>query len=93
MANKEHSNNVDSRNIESSVYNKDRIIFDKEKSSKQSLTNDENNDYVETVETSKPIKCDKYKNKNELLLTCDNEINNCNCYKDNNRQHKERYIE
>ena len=65
--------------------NKDSNILDKVKISKQYLTNDENNDNVETVETSNTIKCDTYENKNDLLLTCDYEINNYNYYKDNNR--------
>ena len=65
--------------------NKDSNILDKVKISKQYLTNDENNDNVETVETSNTIKCDTYENKKDLLLTCDYEINNYNYYKDNNR--------
>ena len=67
------------------MYNKDSNIFDKVKISKQYLTNNENNDNVESVETSNTIKCDTYENKNDLLLTCDYEINNYNYYKDNNR--------
>ena len=71
------------------MYNIDRKIFDKDNSSKNSLTNAENN---YNVEASKQIKSDTNENKNKLPLTCDHKINKYN-YKDNNRQHEGKYIE
>ena len=56
--NKEPTNNEDSHDVKSKVYNKDGNIFNKKKSSKKCLTKDENNDNVETVEVSKQIKSD-----------------------------------
>ena len=44
LANKEPTNNEDSQNIKSSVYNKYNNIFNKEKSSKEIWKNDEKND-------------------------------------------------
>ena len=91
--NREPTNNEDSHNTKSKEYNNNRILLDKGKSSKKRSTKNETNDNVENVEAATQIKSDINENKNNLLFICDQDIYNYNHYKNNNKKHKEKYIE
>ena len=77
---------------EINTYN-ERNISDEEKSIKQRLKNTENYADTGTGDIFKTNNRYSNKNNNVLLLINKHDINTCNYYKDNIKQHKEKYSE
>ena len=69
------------------------MLFDKEKSNNEHLTNDENHNNEDTVGANTQTKSVINENKNNLLLEYDHEINHYKHYKHNNKKYKEKYTE
>jgi len=73
----------------STEFHKNNMLFDKERSNTERLTNVENNNNEENVGAATPTKSVINENKDNLLLECDHEINDYKNYKHNNKKYKE----
>ena len=75
---------------QSTESHKNNMIFDKEKSNNECLTNEEKNNNVGTATQTKSV---INENKDNLFLECDHDINNYKHHKNNNKKYKVKYTE